>query len=157
MSTSISTLQPGEAKRRGFDCSGLLPGHVVVTFGAGSGSSFTRRVEWGRYLAVSEGAQPSIIVEFVFIIIEIGELLKVESVAENGANATKALDELVTLRGAVGHKLERSTKVTVLLSKPFEHGTLINDFHLLASLLVHEEASVLFLLLGCVEDDFGAL
>lgn len=35
---------------------------------AGSGRPITRRVEWGLCLAVSEGAQPSIIVEFVFVV-----------------------------------------------------------------------------------------
>jgi hypothetical protein len=35
----------------------------------GTGRSLTRRVEWSRYLAVSEGAQPSIIVELVLIVL----------------------------------------------------------------------------------------
>jgi hypothetical protein len=87
----------------------------VLTLRAGTGRSLTRRVEWSRCLAVSEGAQPSIIVELVFVFIEVGQLLKVERVAENGANATKALDELVAFRGAVGHELEVGAEVAVLL------------------------------------------
>lgn len=120
---SVSTpfLQPGEAKRRCFDYPGLHLGHVILTLRAGSGRSFTRRGEWGRYLAVSEGAQPSIIVEFVFIFVEVGKLLKVEGVAEDGAYATKALDELVALRRAVGDELEVGTKVAVFLSEPLKH------------------------------------
>jgi hypothetical protein len=155
---SVSTpfLQSG-AKRRCFDYSGLRSGHVVLTFGAGSGRSFTRRGEWGRYLAVSEGAQPSIIVEFVFIFVEVGELLKVESVAEDGADATKAFDELVALGRAVGDELKVGAEVLVLLSEPLEHGALVDDFHLLSSFLVHEDASVLLLSLGGVEDDLSAV
>lgn len=49
-------LQSGEAKRRDIDCSVLHSGRVLLTLDAGSGRSFTRRVEWGRCLAVSEGA-----------------------------------------------------------------------------------------------------
>lgn len=88
-------LQPGEAERHGSDSSDLHLRRVVLTLRAGTGRSLTRRVEWSRHLAVSEGAQPSIIVKLVFIIVEIGELLKVERIAEDGADATKALDELV--------------------------------------------------------------
>jgi hypothetical protein len=49
-------LQLGEAKRHGFDSSGLHPNRVVVTLRVGTGRSLTRRVEWSRCLAVSEGA-----------------------------------------------------------------------------------------------------
>ncbi len=154
---SIGTpiLQSGKTKRRCFDYSGLDLGHVVLTFHAGSGRSVTRS-EWGRYLAVSEGAQPSIIVEFIFIVVEVGELLKVERVAEDGADTTNALDELVALGGTVGDELEVSTKVAVLLGEPLKHGALVYDFHFLTSLLVHEDASILFLRLGGVENDFRA-
>jgi len=95
---SIGTpiLQSGKAKRLCFDCSGLDLGHVILTYHAGSGRSVTRK-EWGRYLAVSEGAQPSIIVEFIFIFVEVLQLLKVERITEDGADTTKALDELVAL------------------------------------------------------------
>lgn len=157
VNTPMFPLQPGEAKCPCFDSFGLAAGRVIVTLHVGSGSSFTRRGEWGCYLAVSEGAQPSIIVEFVFIVVEILKLLKVECVAENGTNATKALDELVAFGGAVGYELEGSTKVAVLLGEPLQHGALIDYFHLLARLLVHEESSVLLLGLGGVEDDLCSL
>jgi hypothetical protein len=114
-------------------------------------------VEWSRCLAVSEGAQPSIIVEFVFIIVvELGKLLEVELVTHNGTDTTKALDELVALRGTVRDEFQVGTKVAVLFSEPLEHGALLNDFHLLSSLLVHEDAAVRLLRLGGVEDDFRA-
>lgn len=124
--TSVNTplfhLQSGEAKRRDIDCSVLQSGRVVSTLHAGSGSSFTRRVEWGRCLAVSEGAQPSIIVEFVFIVIEVGQLLEVESITEDGADTTETLHELVTLRGTVRDEFQGSTEIAVLLCKPLKHG-----------------------------------
>jgi len=103
---SIGTpiLQSGKAKCRCFDYSGLDLGHVFLTFRAGSGRSVTRS-EWGRYLAVSEDAQPSIIVEFIFIFVEVLQLLKVERITEDGADATKALDELVALGRTVGNEL----------------------------------------------------
>ena len=148
-------LQSGEAKRRCLDYSGLDLGHVILTFRAGSGRSFTRH-EWGRYLAVSEDAQPSIIVELVFVIVELLKLLKVERVAENGANTTKALDELVALGRTIRNKLQVGTKVAILFGEPLKHGALVNDFHLLSSLLVHEDASVFLLLLGGVEDNLIA-
>ncbi|KAH4126672.1 hypothetical protein HBH47_045340 [Parastagonospora nodorum] len=132
----------------------------MLTMRVGTGRSLTRRVEWSRCLAVSEGAQPSIIVELVFIIIEVGKLLKVERISEDGANTTKSLDELVTLGGTVGDEFKIGTKVAVLLGKPFEHGALVDNLHLLASLLVHEKTAILLLLLGRVQDDlaaFGAL
>ena len=73
----------------------------MLTWHAGSGRSLTRRVEWGGCLAVSEGAQPSIIVEFVFIIIKVRKLLEVERITQNGTNATESLHELVALRRTV--------------------------------------------------------
>lgn len=115
INTSIIHLQPGEAKRHGSDSSGLHLGRVVLTLRRGTGRSLTRRVEWRRCLAVSEGAQPSIIVELVFVIVEVGELLKVERVTEDGADTTKALDELIALGGAIGNELKRRTEVAILL------------------------------------------
>src|SRR5690242_15976762 len=115
-------LQSGEAKRRNIDCSVLQSGRVLLTLHAGSGRSFTRRVEWGRCLAVSEGAQPSIIVELVFIIIEVGKLLKVERVTQDGTNTTETLHELVALGRTIGDELERGTEIAVLFSEPLEHG-----------------------------------
>ena len=99
-SVGTPILQSGKAKRLCFDCSGLDLGHVILTYHAGSGRSVTRK-EWGRYLAVSEGAQPSIIVEFVFIIIKVRKLLEVERITQNGTNATESLHELVALRRTV--------------------------------------------------------
>lgn len=115
-------LQSGEAKRRNIDCSVLQSERVLLTLHAGSGRSFTRRVEWGRCLAVSEGAQPSIIVELVLVIFKLGELLKVERIAQDGTDTTETLHELVALRGTVRDELEGGTKVAVLLGKPLEHG-----------------------------------
>jgi hypothetical protein len=93
--TLIILLQSGEAERRS---SGLRPGRVISTCCVGAGRSLTRRVEWSRCLAVSEGAQPSIIVEFVFIIVvKLGKLLKVELVTHDSTDTTKALHELVAL------------------------------------------------------------
>jgi hypothetical protein len=116
VSTPVIHLQPGEAKCHGSDSSGYHPGRVVLTLRAGTGRSLTRRVEWSRYLAVSEGAQPSIIVELILVIlIEVLELLKVELITHNGADTTETLDELVAFRGAVRDKLERGTKVGVFL------------------------------------------
>lgn len=155
-SVGTPILQSGKAKRLCFDCSGLDLGHVILTYHAGSGRSITRK-EWGRYLAVSEGAQPSIIVEFVFIVVEVGELLEVEGVAENGADATEALDELVTLGRTVGNKFKVGTKVTVLLGEPLKHGALVDDFHLLTGFLVHEDASVFFLQFGGMKNDLRTL
>ena len=92
----MTHLQPGEAACRLLKALHELPGRVLLTMVAGRGRAFTRRVEWGLCLAISEGAQPSIIVEFVFVVV-VGELLKVELVAEDGTDTTETLDELVTL------------------------------------------------------------
>lgn len=89
-------LQPGEATCRLLEVLHELPRRVWSTAGTGRGRAFTRRVEWGLCLAVSEGAQPSIIVEFVFVVV-LGKLLEIELVSEDGTDTTKALDELVTL------------------------------------------------------------
>jgi hypothetical protein len=155
--TPFIRLQPGEAKRRGLYSPGLLRGRVVLTWCVGTGRSLTRRVEWSRYLAVSEGAQPSIIVELVIAIVKVGELLKVECITKDGADATKALDELVAFGGAVGDKLERGSKVAVLFGEPLQHGSLVDNFHFLASVLVHEYASVLLHQLGGVQNHLGAV
>jgi hypothetical protein len=116
VSTPVIHLQLGEAKRHGSDSSGLHFGRVVLTLRVGTGRSLTRRVEWSRYLAVSEGAQPSIIVELVLIVlVKVLQLLQVELITHDGADTTEALDELIALGRAVRDKLEGGTKVAVFL------------------------------------------
>jgi hypothetical protein len=51
---------------------------------------------WRECLALCEGAQLSIVVEFILVVV-ISKLLKVDLVAQNGADATEALHELVAL------------------------------------------------------------
>lgn len=75
---------------------------------------------WGRLLAPCEGAQLSIVVELVLVVFFASvELLKVELVAHDGANATKAHDELIALAGTIRDKLERGAKVLVVFGQPF--------------------------------------
>jgi len=95
----------------------------------------------------------SIIIKFVLVFIVSIQLLKVELVAQDGADTTKALDELVTLRGSVRDKLKSGTKVLILLSHPLKEGHLTDDFHLLTGFLVQEEGAVRFLLLVGVQND----
>lgn len=96
------------------------------------------------------------IVELILVIINI-KLLKVERVAQDSANTTKSADELVALGRTIRDKLERGTKVLELLGQPFQERHLIDDFHFLASLFVHEQTTILLLLLGGVKDDFSPL
>ena len=55
---------------------------------------------WRRGLAICEGIQLSVVVVLIFVI-EVGQLFKVDLVAENGTYATETLDELVALAGPV--------------------------------------------------------
>jgi len=69
---------------------------------------------WNCVLAPCEVIELSIVVVFIFVI-EIGQLLKVDLVAQNGTNSTKSFDKLIAFTRTVGHELECSTKVFVLL------------------------------------------
>lgn len=52
---------------------------------------------WRRHLAIAgEAAKSSIVIEFIFVV-NVGELFKVELVAHDGADATKAFHELIAL------------------------------------------------------------
>lgn len=95
----------------------------------------------------------SIIVKFI-LGINVSQLLKIDLVTQNGTNTTKALDELIALAGSIGDEFQCRAKVLVLLSKPLQEGALVDDFHLLTSLLVHELFTINFLKLGGVEDPF---
>lgn len=115
------------------------------------------RQVWNRCLAVfGEGAAPSIIVILV-IVTDLLELLEVELVAKDTANTTEALHELVALRRTVGDELKVGTKLAEVLSQPLEERHLVDDFHLLASLGVHELFTVLLLQLRGVKDDLCSL
>lgn len=94
------------------------------------------------------------IIVVIIIILAIVELLKVDLVAEKATNTSKSLDELVALGGAVGHELQGGSEVTVLLGNPLEERHGLDNLHLLLGLLVHEQGTVLsLLLLGGVQDD----
>ena len=98
------------------------------------------------------------VVKVIIVLIVIGQLLKVDLVAQDTAYATKALDELVALSGPVRHEFERRAELPVVLGDPLQEGVLRDNLHLLASLLVHELlAVVLLLLLGRVQQDLAAL
>jgi len=108
-----------------------------------------------RLVILEVTALLSIVVEFV-IVLELGQLLKVQPVAQDRANATKAAYELVALAGAVGDELELSAEVAVVLRQPLQEGHLVDDFHFLTGFLVHEEVTVLFLQLGGDQDNLRA-
>lgn len=81
----IIQLQSREAKGG----SAFLPGRVLLQFGARSRRRARRVRFWARCLAQCEVAKPSVVVEFI-LVVEIGKLLKIDLVAENGSDATKA-------------------------------------------------------------------
>ena len=114
-----------------------------------------RRDIWTSILALREVSKPSIIIEFI-LGVDLGQLFKVELVPQHGADATEALDELVALARSVGDEFEGRAEVLVALGEPFEEGTLVDEFHFLARLLVREHLAVGFLALVGVQDDFGA-
>lgn len=94
------------------------------------------------------------IIVVIIIILAIVELLKVDLVAEKSTNTSESLDELVALRGAVGDELQVGSEVAVLLSNPLEEGHGLDNLHLLLGLFVHEQGTVLgLLLLGGVQGD----
>ena len=69
---------------------------------------------WSSGLAKSEGFGLSIVIELVFIVVIVGQLFKVDLVAEYGTNTTKTLDELIAFTRAVGDEFEGSAKIGVL-------------------------------------------
>ena len=55
---------------------------------------------WRRGLAICEGVRLSVVVVLI-LVIEVGQLFKVDLVAENGTDATETLDELIAFAGPV--------------------------------------------------------
>ena len=106
-------------------------------------------------LALREVSKPSIVVELV-LGVDLGQLFEVELVPQHGPDAAEAFDELVALAGAVGDELEGRAEVFVALGEPFEEGALVDEFHFLSRLFVHEHLAVGFLAFVGVQDDIGA-
>ena len=59
-------------------------------------------------------------VELLVILVNRSQVLEVDLVTEEPSNATESFDELSTLLGAVGDKLEVGTKILVLLGEPLQ-------------------------------------
>ena len=94
------------------------------------------------------------IIVIIIVILAIIELLKVDLVAEQTTNASESFDELVALRGTVGHEFQSGSEVAVLLGDPLEERHVLDDLHFLAGFLVHKKGAVLgLLLLGGVQGD----
>ncbi len=84
-------------------------------------------------------------------------MLEVDLVTEETTDATESLNILVAFGGSVGDELEVGTEFSVLLCDPLQERDLLDNLHLLPSLLVHELGTVLhLLLLGSVEGDVVA-
>lgn len=74
---------------------------------------------WRLLLALfCEVVELSIIIELIFVV-NIGQLLKVDLVAQKGANATKSFHKLISFARSIRNKLQRGTKILVLFGKPF--------------------------------------
>lgn len=94
-STSIALLEHGR--------NGPMSAHLAL--GARIRQKVPRRDFWTSILAHCEAAELSIIIELIFVIIEICQLVKIDLVSEHRSYTAKAFDELITLAGSVGDEL----------------------------------------------------